>query len=69
MSVCIAYLYSICKCIVKRVVCVLMFSCKPGEPDKGRQPSQPSQPEPSKPGEGKMYNTSNQTIQHTQLLQ
>ena len=31
--------------------------CKLGEADKGRQPSQP---EPSKPGKGKMYNTSKQ---------
>ena len=30
---------------------------KPGEPDRGRQPSQP---EPSNPGKGKMYNTSKQ---------
>ena len=36
---------------------------KPGEPDKGRQPSQP---EPSKLGKGKMYNN---TRKHTTLLQ
>ena len=39
---------------------------KPGEPDKGRQPSQP---EPSKLGKGKMYNNTRKHLKHTTLLQ
>ena len=38
---------------------------KPGEPDKGRQPSQP---EPSKLGKGKMYNNTRKHLKHTTLF-
>ena len=39
--------------------------CKPGEPDKGRQPSQP---EPSKLGKGKMYKNTRKHLKHTTLF-
>ena len=38
---------------------------KPGEPDKGRQPSQP---EPSKLGKGKMYNNTRKHLKQYHTL-